>query len=50
MMSDLCDLGVEGKLRAPPCTEYHLEYFRTALSRAMEPYIGRKQVLRMKPQ
>lgn len=45
MVEELCELGRQGKLKAPPSTEYSLRDYKTALARAMEPYIGRKQML-----
>lgn len=47
MMSDLCTLAEEGKLRPPLCTEHSLAEgsYQLALEQAMEPYIGTKQLL-----
>ena len=45
MLSELCDLAEQGKLRPPLCTEHLLENYTTALSQAMVPYIGSKQLL-----
>lgn len=49
MMSELCALGEEGKLRPPQCVEYSLteDSYQAALDRAMEPFIGTKQMLVM---
>lgn len=49
MVADLCNLAEQGKLRPKPCTEYPLQDFKSALSKAMEPFIGAKQLLVMKP-
>ena len=48
MMSDLSLLAEGGKLRPKPCQEYPLEDYKTALSKAMEPFVGAKQLLNMK--
>ena len=49
MMSELCMLAEQGKLRAPNCAEHPLTdgNFQVALDQAMEPYIGAKQLLNM---
>lgn len=49
MMSELCSLAEEGKLRAPSCTEHPLTdgSYQVALNQSMEPYIGAKQLLNM---
>ena len=48
MMSDLCSLAEEGRLRPKPCLEHPLEDYKTALGKAMEAFVGVKQLLRMK--
>ena len=47
MMEDLCLLGLTGHLRAPPTTHHPLPEYKTALTRAMEPYVGSKQIILM---
>ena len=47
MMGELCDLALSGHLKAPPNTQYPLSDYETALARAMEPYVGRKQIILM---
>ena len=49
MMSELCSLVEEGKLRAPISTEHALTEgsFQLALDQSMQPFIGAKQLLRM---
>lgn len=48
MMSDLCSLAEQGQLRPKPCEEHPLADYRTALSKAMQPFVGAKQLLCMK--
>ena len=48
MMSDLCSLVEQGKLRPKPSEEHPLADYRTALGKAMQPFIGAKQLLCMK--
>lgn len=48
MMSDLCTLAEKGKLRPKPSVEYQLEDYKAALSKAMQPFVGEKQLLKMK--
>ena len=48
MMSDLCTLAEQGKLRPKPSVEYPLDDYKTALSKAMQPFVGEKQLLKMK--
>lgn len=45
MISNLCDLAAQGLLRAKQCEVHPLSEFRTALGRAMTPFLGRKQLL-----
>lgn len=47
MMDDLCSLAQQGKLRPPLCSEHALRDYKTALVRAMEPFVGSKQLLIM---
>lgn len=47
MMSDLCELAKEGKLKPPLYSEYSLRDYKAALRKAMEPFIGTKQLLAM---
>ena len=47
MMADLCEMAQNGQLRPPPCTEHSLGDYKTALSKAMKPYVGSKQLLVM---
>ncbi len=44
MVEELCELGRQGKLKAPPSTHYALKDYKTALGLAMEPFIGKKQM------
>ena len=48
MMSDLCDLAVYGQLKAKQCEEHSVEDFKSALNKAMLPYVGVKQLLNMR--
>lgn len=48
MMSELSSLAERGQLRPKPSEEYPLEDFKAALSKAMEPFVGAKQLLSMK--
>ena len=50
MMNELCCLAEEGKFLAPLCAEYPLVegQFQKALDNSMEPFIGAKQLLRMR--
>ena len=48
MMDELCSLAQQGKLRPPLCSEHALRDYKTALVRAMEPFVGSKQLLVMK--
>ena len=45
MVRDINQMAVEGKLQAPHCTEHSLGDYRTGIVKAMEPFIGSKQVL-----
>lgn len=49
MMSELCSLVEEGKLRAPPYTESPLVdgQFQVAFDNSMKPMIGAKQLFNM---
>ena len=48
MVSDLCDLAVYGQLKAKQCEEHSVEDFKSALGKAMLPYVGVKQLLNMR--
>ena len=48
MIADLCQLGEEGLLTPPPCEHHPLKDFAIALSNAMKPYVGRKQIIDFK--
>ena len=48
MMSDLCKMAGEGRLLPPPCVEHALQDYKDALSRAMKPFVGGKQLLVMR--
>ena len=48
MMYELCTLAEQGKLRPKPSVEHPLEDYKAALSKAMKPFVGEKQLLKMK--
>lgn len=45
MVRDINQMAVEGKLQAPHCTEHSLKDYRTGIVKAMEPFVGSKQML-----
>ncbi|XP_074538803.1 enoyl-[acyl-carrier-protein] reductase, mitochondrial [Halichoeres trimaculatus] len=47
MLDELCSLIVQGKLRAPVCTEVGFQDYSKALNAAMQPFTSAKQVLIM---
>ena len=47
MMDELNQLAISGKLKPPPNTQYPLSDYQTALTKAMEPYVGSKQIILM---
>ncbi|XP_038163032.1 enoyl-[acyl-carrier-protein] reductase, mitochondrial [Cyprinodon tularosa] len=47
MLDELCSLIQQGKLRAPSCSEVHLQDYQKALEAAMQPFASSKQVLIM---
>ena len=51
MMSELCRLAEEGLLRPPLCmvNPSTLDAVQDALDKAVLPYIGHKQLIRMNP-
>lgn len=48
MIDELCQLGERGLLAPPPCEYHPLEGFALALTNAMKPYVGRKQIIDFK--
>ena len=47
MMSEVCRLAEQGRLKPPLCQVHPLMDYRAALARAMEPFVGTKQLLDM---
>ena len=48
MIDELCQLGEKGVLTPPPCEHHPFKDFSLALSRAMKPYVGKKQIIDIK--
>lgn len=44
MLKELSDLAVEGRLKAPKCTEVSLKDYKEVLAQAMKPYINSKYI------
>ena len=44
MYDDLIALGTEGKLKPPKCSPRPLSDYKTAVSEAMKPFVGSKQL------
>ena len=48
MVAELCEMGVKGQLKAKQCETHPLSEYKKALSKAMLPFVGTKQLLDMR--
>ena len=44
MYNELIRLGLEGTLKPPKCTLHTLSNYRSAVTHAMQPFVGSKQL------